>query len=478
MPVLHVAIDPVTRIEGHLKVEIAVDTLNGVQQVVDAHCVGTLFRGFERILAGRDPRDAPIITSRVCGVCPTSHALAAVLALDRACNVLPPETARLMRNLVHGACYLESHLLHFYLLCLPDFIRGPAMAPWQPRWDVGDRFDAATAALLLQHYLAAIDMRRKAHEMGAVYGGKLPHTPAYIAGGFTAVAHAEGNARLQALLTEITAFIEGTYLPDVERVAAFFPEYFTLGKGCGNLLSFGVYEEDAAGTSKLFRAGRMPAGAAGPLPVDVDRIIEHVRHAWYDQATTGLNPAQGETVPQYPKPPGYSWLKAPRYDGAVYECGPLARMTVNGWYQGGVSVMDRHRARAHEALRVAHAMETWLAALPVQRSAYVPCALPATAETAGLTEAPRGALGHWLRIENGKIAHYQIVTPTCWNLSPRDDQGTLGTLEQALVGTPIQNVDQPLEALRVIHSIDPCLDCATHVVRPDRIASEREGART
>lgn len=474
MPVLIAAIDPVTRIEGHLKVEIAVDTVNGVQQVVDAHCVGTLFRGFERILAGRDPRDAPIITSRVCGVCPTSHSMAAVLALDQAFAVQPPETARLMRNLVHGACFLESHLLHFYLLCLPDFIRGPAMAPWQPGWDVGNRLDAATAALLQQHYLAAINMRRKAHEMGAIYGGKLPHTPAYIAGGFTAIAHAADKTRFQDLLTEITTFIEGTYIPDVERVAGFFPEYFTIGKGCGNLLSFGAYEEDAAGSTQLFHAGRLPDGASAPLPVDVDRIVEHVHHAWYDNDTTGLNPADGETVPQHPKAAGYSWLKAPRYDDVAYECGPLARMTVNGWYSGGVSVMDRHRARAHEALRLAGAMQAWITALPVQTSAYVACAIPASAETAGLTEAPRGALGHWLRIENHKIAHYQIITPTCWNLSPRDDAGGLGPMELALVGTPIQNVDQPLEALRVIHAIDPCLDCATHVVRPDK-GWRREG---
>jgi hydrogenase large subunit len=224
----------------------------------------------------------------------------------------------------------------------------------------------------------------------------------------------------------------------------------------------------------LFQAGRLPDGASAPLPVDIDRIVEHVHHAWYDNATTGLNPADGETVPQHPKAAGYSWLKAPRYDDVAYECGPLARMTVNGWYSGGVSVMDRHRARAHEALRLAGAMQAWITALPVQTSAYVACAIPASAETVGLTEAPRGALGHWLRIENHKIAHYQIITPTCWNLSPRDDAGGLGPMELALVGTPIQNVDQPLEALRVIHAIDPCLDCATHVVRPDK-GWRREG---
>jgi hydrogenase large subunit len=168
-----------------------------------------------------------------------------------------------------------------------------------------------------------------------------------------------------------------------------------------------------------------------------------------------------------PKGAAYSWLKAPRYEGEPYECGPLARMAVTGLYPASASVMDRIRARAKEAQVLANAMSTWIAAVVPETSAYTPCSLPATAEVAGLTEAPRGALGHWLKIQNGKIGHYQVITPTCWTISPRDSAGRRGPLEQALIGTPVANVDNPVEVLRVVHSVDPCLDCATHVMRAD-----------
>jgi hydrogenase large subunit len=465
MPSITVAIDPITRIEGHLRIDVEVGTVQGVQQIVDAKAVGTLFRGFETVLQGRDPRDATLITSRICGVCPTAHGLAASLALDEAFGVTPPETGRILRNLVHGACFLESHILHFYLLSLPDFVRGPGMAPWAPDWSVGRRLDPATAERLQAHYLAAFEIRRKAHEMGAIFGGKLPHTPAFIAGGFTAVAEgASGDvAAFQALLSELIEFIEGTYIPDVELLAALFDDYFSIGRGYGNLMSFGGFRLNASGSSKLFKAGRLVNGAGSVLPVDMGAISEHVAHSWYDDATTQLHPSVGETTPQHPKLNGYSWLKAPRYDASAYECGPLARMAVEGEYTNGVSVMDRHLARAHEAFKLAQAMQSWVAALATDTTGYTHADVPETGSGVGLTEAPRGALGHWLEIQDSKISHYQVITPTCWNVSPRDDAGARGTLEEALVGTPVANADEPVEALRVIHSIDPCLDCATHV---------------
>lgn len=465
MPVITAAVDPVSRIEGHLKIEVKVDTVNGVQQVVDAFSVGTLFRGFEKLLENRDPRDAPIITSRICGVCPTSHAMAAALTLDDAFNVVPPTASRLMRNLVHGACFVESHILHFYLLSLPDYIRGPGMAPWMTSWEMDRRLDEASASRLLSHYLAAINIRRKAHEMGAIFGGKLPHTPAYIAGGFTAVAKAAEKAAFQSLLDEITSFITDTYLPDVELLASLYSDYFSIGRGYGNLLTYGAYELDNPGTTKLFVPGRIVDGPSGVLPMDVAQVTEHVTHSWYDQATNNEHPSVSDTVPRNPKDGAYSWLKAPRYGDVPCEVGPLARMAVNGEYTKGVSTMDRHVARAAEALKLAEAMDGWLSELPTDTSAYTPNEVPSAGTGVGLTEAPRGALGHWLVVADGKVAHYQIVTPTCWNVSPRDTAGQRGPLEEALVGTPIANVDQPIEALRVVHSMDPCLDCATHAMR-------------
>jgi hydrogenase large subunit len=466
MPVITAAIDPVTRIEGHLKIDVKVDIVNGAQQVVDAHAIGALFRGFEKIMENRDPRDAPIITSRICGVCPTSHAQAAVLALDKAFNVTAPTPARIMRNLVHGACFIESHILHFYLLSLPDYIEGPGMAPWIPGWDVGRRLDRHTADTPRDHYLAAIDIRRKAHEMAAIFGGRLPHTPAYIAGGFTAVAKAAEKTAFQNYLTEIANFISNTYVPDVELLASFHDDYFSIGRGFGNLLAYGVYELDNAGSAKLFRAGRLVNGTGSVQALDIDAITEQVTYSWYNDSTNDRNPASGETAPQYPKTDAYSWLKAPRYGGAPYEAGPLARMSVNGDYANGVSVMDRHLARAREALKIAQAMQGWLNELQTGVGAYTGSSIPASATGIGLSEAPRGALGHWLRISSQKIAGYQIVTPTCWNVSPRDSAGRRGPLEEALMGTPVANPDEPIEVLRVIHSFDPCLDCATHVMRP------------
>jgi len=205
--------------------------------------------------------------------------------------------------------------------------------------------------------------------------------------------------------------------------------------------------------------------------MDSAQITEQVAHSWYADSTNNLAPSSGATAPQYPKTGAYSWLKAPRYGNAPYEVGPLARMTVNGDYTNGVSVMDRHKARAAEALKVALAMQTWVTQLDPAAPVYQQFSAPSQASAFGLTEAPRGALGHWVRINNHRIANYQIVTPTCWNASPMDAAGVHGPLEQAVIGTPIGDLAQPVEVLRVIHSYDPCLSCAVHVMRP------KEGVR-
>jgi hydrogenase large subunit len=472
MPVITASIDPVTRIEGHLKVDVKIDTVNGVQQVVEAYSVGTMFRGFEKILEGRAPRDATIITSRICGVCPTSHGMVSALALDAAYGIsgdTPARTAsRLMRNLVHGACFLESTILHFYLLSLPDYIPVLPMAPWLPGWDVGKRFDPDTVSRFTGNFVAAVAQRRNCHEMGAIYGGKLPHTPAYLGGGgFTAIASADNNTAFGNYLNDLITFIETKYIPDAELLANLYSEYLTLGRGYGHLMSYGVFELDNAPTPQLlFRRGRLVSGNPTVQTVDVAQITEQIQHSWYSGADN-LNPAAGDTVPQHPKTGAYSWLKSPRYGGVPYEVGPLARMAVNGEYTNGVSTMDRHLARAREALKIARAMQDWLGLLVPGQTAYTDAPKPASAVAAGLTEAPRGALGHWLEVGNSVIAKYQVITPTCWNLSPKDSSGQRGPLEQALMGLPVANVDKPIEVLRVVHSYDPCLDCAVHVSRAE-----------
>ena len=214
-------IDPVTRLEGHLKIEV---TVNG-GKVIDARATGTLFRGFEQILVGRHPWDGQHFTQRICGVCPVSHGMAAVLALDAASGVTPPAHGRIMRNLVLGANFIQSHVLHFYHLAIQDYIDGPDMAPWKPSWGFEKRFDATTTNVLVTHYLNALDMRRKAHEMGALFGGRLPNPPSYIPGGITTTVRPERITKFQACLKELIPFIRNVYIRDAEALAAAYPDY-------------------------------------------------------------------------------------------------------------------------------------------------------------------------------------------------------------------------------------------------------------
>ncbi|MEK7409443.1 MAG: nickel-dependent hydrogenase large subunit [Acidobacteriota bacterium] len=459
-------IDPVSRIEGHLKVDAVVDFVNGRQQVVEARLSGTLFRGFEKILENRPPLDAPDITQRICGVCPVSHGLAASMTLEKAAGLVPPPAARVMRNLVLGSNFLQSHILHFYVLSVLDFVEGPAMPPWQPSWTSDKRITGANASRLVNNYVRALDIRRKCHEMGAIFGGKLPHPPAFVPGGFTTTPRATRLKLFQQYLAEIRAFIHDVYLPDVDLVASYYPDYYQIGGGPRNLLAYGVFDLDDAGTVKLFKRGRLRSGSNTVEPVDTAAITERVTASWYAPQTDDLNPAAGETIPVYPKNGAYSWLKAPRYQQVPYEVGALARMRVSGYYQGGESVLDRHRARALEALRIADALGGWVRQLSSRQPTYIQYRTPLTGAGVGLTEAPRGALGHWLKIEGGRTAKYQVVTPTCWNASPKDAQNQRGPIEQALIGTPVREVDEPVEVARVIHSFDPCLSCAVHVMRP------------
>lgn len=455
--------DPVTRIEGHMKVEVTIGKVGGINQITAARCTGTLFRGFENILVGRDPKDATILTQRICGVCPVSHGMASTLALDAAAGTKPPANARILRNLVLGSNYIQSHILHFYLLAALDYVRGPNSTPWTPAWDVDIRSGAETVAANLPK---AVEARRRAHEMGAVFGGKLPDPHAFIPGGFTAVPTASRINKFRSKLTWLKNFIQNTYIPDVEMVSSLYSDFHQIGEGCGNLLAYGVFDLNNAGTSKLLKRGLVKSTAPGTVKsVAVNSITESVAYSWYENASDA-KPAAGATTPLYPKSNAYSWLKAPRYGGKPYETGPLARMWVNGDYHSGISVMDRHLARAQETLKIARAMDGWLDELTAGSPVYSTYKTPASGSGVGLTEAARGALGHWITISGGKISNYQVITPTCWNASPKDTNGVMGPMEQALVGTPIEQPDQPIEALRVIHSFDPCLACAVHVMRP------------
>ena len=314
--------------------------------------------------------------------------MAAALALDGAFGVsgdTPARTAsRLLRNLVHGACYLESAILHFYLLSLPDFIPALPMAPWLPGWDVGRRFDPATLSRFTGHFVAAIAARRNATRWGRSTAASCRTRPAYIAGGFTAVSSPADKTLFSAYLDELITFIQTKYIPDAELLANLYSEYLALGKGYGNLLAFGVFELDNAATPAAAAAARAAGRTATRPSRRVDAAPDHrAGHAIPGTADATDNQHPGSRrhrARSIPKGDAYSWLKAPRYGGVPYEVGPLARMTVNGDYTNGISVMDRHLARAREALKIALAMRDWLAALPRRpERLHRPAPIPATA---------------------------------------------------------------------------------------------------
>ncbi len=458
-----IKVGPLTRIEGHLDIEVGVDPALGV---VSAKCAGTMFRGFERILQGRDPLDAPHYTQRICGVCPTAHGMASSLTLESAFKIQPPDIGRIVRNLVLGANFLQSHVLHFYHLALLDYVDASAvpMAPWKPQFVGGDMITGTAAANLMNHYVQALTIRRLAHQMGAIFGGRMPTPPVFVPGGCRSEVTTAKINNFKTLLAQITTFISNVMIPDMESLASTFPAYSTLGRGCGNLLAFGVFDQNAAGTAKLLKRGRLTRGTLAA--VDPAQISEYVSSSYYATADGNRNPAQGTTTPQVDKPGAYSWIKAPRYSQAPHETGPLARMWVNGDYRNGISVMDRLRARVLEARKIAIAMSGWLGQLRPSGTSQRPSVTPRTATGIGLSEAARGALGHWLNISSSKIARYQIITPTAWNASPADDSRQPGPIEKALLGTPVANTSQPIELLRVVHSFDPCLACSVHLIRP------------
>lgn len=501
-----ITIDPVTRLEGHLAVKVEME--NGL--VTQAYSSGEMFRGFEVLLRGRDPLDAQQITQRICGVCPISHGIASILAQDDAYKVTPPGNGRILRNLIQAANFIQSHIVHFYLLSALDFVDIAAIlqykgdnpvltdlrewvsrqlaskqvfpaAPFLPRYEGDYLADAEANFRAIGNYLQSLEMRRIAHQMVAIFAGKVPHAPGLIPGGVTEQVNTRNLIYYQSKLDKLRHFIDHAYIPDVLAVAKAFPAYFETGRGCGNYLAYGVFPESAAPGDNLLPGGVLIQGQAHPF--DAQKITEQVKYSWFADNTTNLHPAKGETTPQPKKGGAYSWLKAPRYDGKVMEVGPLARMLL--LYSQGKnpelnkqvdqilaltqrkpedlnSVLGRHATRALECKLIADRCAEWLKQLKPGEPAFKDFDIPQSAMGMGLTEAPRGALGHWIQVENHKIANYQCVVPTTWNCSPRDDGGTPGTMEQAIAGTQVADSQNPLEVTRVVRSFDPCLACAVH----------------
>jgi len=503
-----IVIDPVSRIEGHLRVEV---TLDG-QEVKDAKSSGTMFRGFEQILIGRHPMDASQIAQRVCGVCPIAHASASTFALDAAFGVADkiPDNGRIIRNLILASNVLQSHILHFYHLSALDYVDIAAAAdyagdnedlqsvrefigrgqpaPFMPRYEGDYRLPKEINVAATAHYAKALQIRRMAHEMLSVFGGKMPHQCAIVAGGVTDGPSTSKIASFLGRLETIRRFINDCYLPDVLAVAGAYADHCAIGQGCGRFLSYGMFDQTATSAPlrlkpRFLRSGTFADGQVADL--DMSQITEAVTHSHFE-GDGPLRPSEETTIPQLGKQGAYSWLKAPRYNDAVYEVGPLAAMVVN--YHGGnaavkaavdsalaalgatadalPSVMGRHLARALHAKLIADAMPGWVLRLKPGEPHCAEYAIPDEGRGYGATDAPRGAVAHWLRVKDKKIASYQLVVPTTWNASPQDDQGRPGPMEQALIGTKVRDAENPFEIVRIVRAFDPCLACAVHVVTP------------
>ena len=558
-----IVVDPITRIEGHLRIEAVVE--NGV--ITDAYSSGTMVRGFEKILKGRDPRDAWAFTERACGVCTTVHALASVRTVEDALGISVPRNAELIRNLMFCTQYVQDHVIHFYHLHALDWVDivsalsadpqktsqiAQTISAWpksSPRYfgDLQTRLKKFVQSgqlgifangywghpayklppevnlLAVAHYLEALEWQKDIVKIHAIFGGKNPH-PNYLVGGVPCSINPEevnaiNTERLNhvgSLINQAVTFVEQVYIPDLMAIAGFYKDWAGVGGGLSNYLAYGDLPTRGYNQPEYFK---FPRGAILDRnlnevhPVngrDLEEIKEYIAHSWYAYSggdAAGLHPWKGETEFNFtgPKPPfeqlnvdgKYSWLKTPRWKDHAMEVGPLARLLVA--YAKGVtevkdvvnealqqlgapatalfSTLGRTAARGLETRLVAHWMKGFYDDLIAQvkghefstftREKWEPSTWPKEAEGVGLSEAPRGALAHWIRIEDGKIANYQMVVPSTWNASPRDGRGQRSAYEASLIGTRLANPDQPVEILRTVHSFDPCLACAVHLYDPE-----------
>ena len=552
-----IAVDPITRIEGHLRIEAQIEG----GRIQDAWSSSTAFRGIETILKGRDPRDAHHFTQRFCGVCTTVHSMASIRAVEDALKIQIPDNARLIRNIIMGIQNVQDHVIHFYHLHALDWVDIVSALSADPQktaqlaqsvsdWPLSSvkyfkgiqervkafvgtgrlgpfsnaywghsayKLPAEANLMAVAHYLEALEWQKDVIKIHAILGSKNPHPQTFLVGGMAIPIDPDSQNALNAdklaligkLLKKARKFVENVYIPDLLAVASFYKDWAGIGGGVGNYLSYGDFPMDnSGGTDSLYfqRGVIMGKDIANVLEMDEKKITEYVTNSWYSYSGgdgKGKHPYDGETTPNYtgPQPPyefldtagKYSWVKSPRYMDQPMEVGPLARVLVA--YASGnqdaqaivghvlktlgvgaealFSTLGRTAARGIDCLMLAQKTELWLQQLTDNMGRGIlavhnaekwdPATWPKEAQGFGYHEAPRGALGHWIRIENGAIANYQAVVPSTWNAGPRDAAGQMGPYESALIGTPIADEEQPLEILRTIHSFDPCLACAVHL---------------
>lgn len=556
-----IVIDPITRIEGHLRIEVEVD-LNQ-RRIVDAFSCATMFRGIETILRGRDPRDAWLFAQRICGVCTVVHALASIRSVENALNISIPPAARVIRNIISATQFVHDHPIHFYHLHALDWVDiisalkadhsktstlAESISDWQLSGrsyfkGVQDRLKRFVESgqlgpfsnaywghpayklppevnlIAVAHYLEALEWQKDFIRIHSLLGGKNPHLQTLIVGGVSTPIDPKSEDSLNAgsiafikdLVVKARLFVEKVYMADLLAIASLYKNWTQIGQGVENYLSYGEFPLSDNPLDVFIPSGIILNGDLSKVhPVDQEKIAEYVTRSWFEYSggnKEGRHPWHGETIPRYtgPKPPyrelgtdkGYSWMKAPRYDGIAMEVGPLARMLIA--YASGhkrvrvlidnalgilgvpvealFSTLGRTLARGVETLLIVEKMADWVDELANNigkgeleihsGEKWEPSEWPSEAMGYGLYEAPRGSLGHWIHIRNKSILNYQCVVPSTWNLGPRDHKGQMGSVEKALIGTPVENTDQPLEILRTVHSFDPCMACGVHIYDTD-----------
>ncbi len=554
-----VVVDPITRIEGHLRIEVQEE--NG--RIANAWSTSTQFRGIETIMEGRDPRDAWAFTQRICGVCTVVHAVASCRAVEDALDIRIPPNANIIRNLIHGMQFVQDHVIHFYHLHALDWVdvvsalrADPAesariaasLSPWpnnsatwfrevqeRVRRFVGSgqlgifqngywghpayKLPPAVNLIAVAHYLEALDWQRDVIRLHTIFGGKNPH-PNFLVGGMASTINLSGTATINAerltdvhdMIVRARRFVEQVYWPDLAAIAGFYKEWAAIGGGTGNYLTAGEFpENDVRDLASLYfpRGIILGKDLSRVHPYDHTKVQEYINRSWYEYSggqAAGLHPWEGETRPKYDGPPTpwthlqdsekYTWMKAPRYDGRPMEVGPLSRMLVafasghrevrsqvsellNRLQVGPsalFSTLGRTGARGVETVLLARKLEGWYDQLvrriregdtrTFEGGKWEPSRWPDEAQGYGYLDAPRGALGHWVRIRNGRIARYQCVVPSTWNCSPRGGPGDApGPYEAALMDNhPLADPARPIEILRTIHSFDPCMACGVHVL--------------
>lgn len=535
-----VVVDPLTRIEGHLRIEVEVEK----GKVKDVRSCGTLFRGLEMILKGRDPRDVQHFTQRTCGVCTYTHALASTRALEdaifNASHKDIPANATYIRNLVLGQLFLHDHIVHFYHLHALDwvdvtsalqadpskaaslansissrptkaedlravqdklkaFVASGQLGPFTNAYFLGGHpayyLEPEANLVATAHYLEALRVQVEAARGMAVFGGKNPHPQFLVAGGVTCydALTPERIKEFEEIYKKTAAFVRDVYIPDLLLVAGAYKDWAGIG-GTHDFMTMGDFPK-AGGERKLESRWLKPGiiynrDLAHVQDFDPTKISEHIRHSWYD-GDKADNPYDEKTEPKFTHmgdKDRYSWLKAPRYDEHSTETGPLACVLVN--YAKGnpdikplvdmvlqklsvgpealFSTLGRTAARGIETLAIANKMASMLEEfkdnIRSDKQIVEDLEVPQESRGVGFVEAPRGGLSHWIRIEKGRVGNFQLVVPTTWNLGPRDANNVLGPCEEALMGTPIADPKRPVEILRTVHTFDPCIACAVHVI--------------